>query len=44
MATVASVAYRWGFNNVSRFGALHKARYRESPATTLRRAAFGSPA
>ena len=38
-ATVTSVAYRWGFNNVSRFGALHKERYRESPATTLRRAA-----
>lgn len=35
--TVTAVAYRWGFTNLSRFAALHKARYRESPACTLRR-------
>jgi hypothetical protein len=33
-----------GFNNVSRFGALHKERYRASPAATLRRVASWSPA
>ena len=37
--TVTSVAARWGFNDLSRFGALHKARYRETPAVTLRRSA-----
>jgi AraC-like DNA-binding protein len=37
--TVTSVALRWGFNNLSRFGALHKARYRENPGVTLRRTA-----
>jgi AraC-like DNA-binding protein len=37
--TVTAVAFRWGFTNLSRFGALHKARYRESPAFTLRRSA-----
>jgi AraC-like DNA-binding protein len=36
---VTSVAARWGFNDLSRFGALHKARYRETPAVTLRRSA-----
>jgi transcriptional regulator GlxA family with amidase domain len=37
--TVTSVASRWGFTNLSRFGALHKARYRESPSVILHRAA-----
>jgi AraC-like DNA-binding protein len=37
--TVTSVALRWGFNNLSRFGALHKARYHENPGVTLRRTA-----
>ncbi len=39
--TVTSVAYRWGFTNLSRFRALHIARYRESPAITLRRTTRG---
>jgi AraC-like DNA-binding protein len=34
-ATVASVAYRWGFTNLGRFAAAHTARYREPPAKTL---------
>jgi AraC-like DNA-binding protein len=38
-ATVASVAYRWGFSNLGRFAAAHAARYREPPAKTLRRSA-----
>ena len=37
--TVASVAYDWGFTNLSRFAAVHAARYREPPAKTLRRTA-----
>ncbi|OMC54830.1 hypothetical protein A5747_15930 [Mycobacterium sp. IS-836] len=36
-ATVASVAYRWGFTNLGRFAAAHTARYREPPVETLRR-------
>jgi AraC-like DNA-binding protein len=40
--TVAAVAFRWGFKNLSRFAALHKARYRESPAYTLRRSVRGN--
>jgi Helix-turn-helix domain/AraC-binding-like domain len=36
---VTSVASRRGFTNLSRFGALHKARYRESPSVILHRAA-----
>lgn len=35
--TVASVAFRWGFSHLSRFGELYKRRYCESPAVTLRR-------
>jgi AraC-like DNA-binding protein len=38
--TVTSVAYQWGFTNVGRFAAVHAARYRETPAETLRRRAF----
>lgn len=38
--TVASVAYQWGFTNLGRFAAAHAARYRETPAQTLRRRAF----
>ncbi|OBK66380.1 AraC family transcriptional regulator [Mycobacterium sp. 1165178.9] len=38
-ATVASVAYRWGFSNLGRFAAAHTARYREPPLQTLRRSA-----
>jgi AraC-like DNA-binding protein len=38
-ATVASVAYRWGFSNLGRFAAAHTARYREPPVQTLRRGA-----
>ncbi|OMC25733.1 hypothetical protein A5739_22055 [Mycobacterium colombiense] len=38
-ATVASVAYRWGFSNLGRFAAAHTARYREPPVETLRRSA-----
>jgi AraC-like DNA-binding protein len=37
ITTVTSIAYQWGFTNVSRFAAAHSARYGESPATTLRR-------
>jgi AraC-like DNA-binding protein len=39
-ASVASVAYRWGFTNLGRFAAAHTARYDEPPAATLRRLAF----
>jgi AraC-like DNA-binding protein len=38
-ATVASIAYRWGFSNLGRFAAAHTARYRELPVKTLRRSA-----
>lgn len=38
-ASVASVAYRWGFTNLGRFAAAHAARYDELPAATLRRRA-----
>ncbi|ORV46196.1 hypothetical protein AWC00_04525 [Mycobacterium conspicuum] len=38
-ATVAAVAYRWGFSNLGRFAAAHAARYREPPVQTLRRGA-----
>jgi AraC-like DNA-binding protein len=34
--TVASVAYRWGFSNLGRFAAAHRARYQEAPWKTLR--------
>ncbi len=37
IATVASVANRWGFTNLGRFAAAHAARYGERPAATLRR-------
>jgi AraC-like DNA-binding protein len=37
--TVASIAYQWGFSNLGRFAATHKARYGVPPAVTLRRTA-----
>jgi transcriptional regulator GlxA family with amidase domain len=37
VATVASIAKRWGYSNPGRFAAVHAARYGESPADTLRR-------
>jgi AraC-like DNA-binding protein len=37
LATVASVAYQWGFRNLGRFAAAHSARYGEPPTATLRR-------
>ncbi len=40
VVTVASVAYQWGFSNLGRFATAHAARYRETPAETLRRRAF----
>jgi AraC-like DNA-binding protein len=36
MATVTSIAHRWGFTNVGRFAAAHTARYGETPVATLR--------
>jgi AraC-like DNA-binding protein len=35
--TVAAVAKRWGFTNAGRFAAAYLARYREAPASALRR-------
>ena len=35
--TVTEVALRWGFTNLTRFSALHRSVYRESPRETLRR-------
>lgn len=35
--TVTSAAFRWGFLHLSRFAAEYRARYNESPSTTLRR-------
>jgi AraC-like DNA-binding protein len=40
IASVASVAYNWGFTNLGRFAAAHTARYDEPPAATLRRRVF----
>jgi len=37
VATVASIAYGWGFTNLGRFAETHAARYGETPAVTLRR-------
>jgi AraC-like DNA-binding protein len=37
VATVASIAYGWGFTNLGRFAETHAARYGETPAITLRR-------
>jgi len=37
VATVASIAYDWGFTNLGRFAATHAARYGEPPVATLRR-------
>jgi AraC-like DNA-binding protein len=37
VATVASIAYGWGFTNLGRFAETHAARYRETPVITLRR-------
>jgi AraC-like DNA-binding protein len=39
VATVTSIAHRWGFGHVGRFAEAHAARYGETPATTLRRTA-----
>ena len=36
-ATVASIAYHWGFTNLGRFAAAYAARYGEKPGATLRR-------
>ncbi len=35
--TIAEVAYRWGFTHLGRFAHDYRARYGESPSTTLRR-------
>jgi AraC-like DNA-binding protein len=40
IATVASIAYQWGFSNLGRFSAAHAARWGETPAVTLRRTGF----
>jgi AraC-like DNA-binding protein len=40
IASVASIAYQWGFTNLGRFAAIHTARYGELPAVTLRRKGF----
>ena len=37
IATVATIAYQWGFTNLGRFATAHTARYGETPAATLRR-------
>lgn len=42
IATVASIANRWGFANLGRFAAAHNARYGEPPLKTLRRRPFGA--
>lgn len=34
--TVASIAHRWGFNNMGRFAAAYRQQFGTSPATTLR--------
>jgi AraC-like DNA-binding protein len=34
--TVAAVAHRWGFAHLGRFAQVYRARYGESPSTTLR--------
>lgn len=36
-ATVARVAYRWGFGNLGRFARVYAARYGRHPSETLRR-------
>jgi AraC-like DNA-binding protein len=40
IATVASIAYQWGFTNLGRFSAAHTVRYGETPVVTLRRKGF----
>lgn len=40
VVTVSSVAHQWGFGNLGRFAAAHAARYRETPAETLRRRSY----
>ena len=40
IATVATIAYQWGFTNLGRFATAHTARYGETPAVTLRRTGF----
>jgi AraC-like DNA-binding protein len=42
-ATVASVAYDWGFTNLGRFAAAHMDRYGELPGVTLRRTVIRRP-
>ena len=37
-ATVAEIAFRWGFTHVSRFAGAYLERYGESPSAVLRRA------
>ena len=39
-ATVAAIAYHWGFTNLGRFAAAHAGRYGEPPSETLHRKAF----
>jgi transcriptional regulator GlxA family with amidase domain len=34
--TVAAIAHRWGFTNLSRFAATHKTRYGHTPLHALR--------
>jgi AraC-like DNA-binding protein len=39
-ATVAAIAYHWGFTNLGRFAATHAGRYGEPPSETLHRKTF----
>jgi len=36
--TVTAAAMRWGFSHLGRFAAEYRARFKESPSETLRRA------
>jgi AraC-like DNA-binding protein len=36
--TVAAIAHRWGFTNLSRFAAAHKRMYGQTPLQLLRAA------
>jgi AraC-like DNA-binding protein len=40
VATVASIAYQWGFNNLGRFAATYAEHFGEVPSVTLRRTRF----
>lgn len=42
-ATVASIAYHWGFTNLGRFAAAHADRYGEAPSEALRRKPIRAP-